>query len=62
MSDSELKRRLEILCDAIQKDSQPLDKDHLYIVRPEWFNDIQSLATEARKLIHADIMGRKPIP
>jgi hypothetical protein len=50
------------LCDAIQKDSQPVSKDRLYYVRPEWFEAIQSAATKARKLIHEHEMQRPKDP
>lgn len=51
---------LKRLCDAIQKDSQPVSKEELYYVKPAWFIEIQAAASEARKLLHDAEMKRKP--
>lgn len=51
---------LKKLCDAVQKDSQPISKEELYYVKPSWFIEIQAMAAEGRKLLHEEEMKRKP--
>ena len=50
---------LKRLCDAVQKDSQPISKEELYYVKPAWFIEIQAMATAGRKLLHEEEMKRK---